>query len=99
MGALPAREGCCAVRAPLPERFVVHKLLTSRLRKGRDAKAAKDVTQAAVLFAVLAETHSGALRAAVHATPTRARRHLKAARERIATLLADHPRALAELVV
>jgi hypothetical protein len=32
--ALIAREGCCAVRVPLPERYAIHKLLVSRLRWG-----------------------------------------------------------------
>ncbi len=28
---LMSREGCCAVRIPLPERFAIHKLIVSRL--------------------------------------------------------------------
>jgi hypothetical protein len=92
-----AREGCCAVRAPLPERFAVHKLLVSRLRAGRDAKSARDVHQAAVLCAALAEGHPGALEAAVAEVPRRAKRHLRSALAAVGPLLRGHPRALAEL--
>ncbi len=61
MVMLMAREGCCAVHVPLPERFAVHKLIVSRLRVGRDTKSDKDVFQASVLCAVLADSHPGAL--------------------------------------
>ena len=76
-----AREGCCAVRVPLPERFAVHKLIVSRLRVERGTKSDKDVMQAAVLAAALAESHSGAIEAAVAALPKRAHRHFVAGRE------------------
>src|SRR5260221_256880 len=75
-----AREGCCAVRVPLAERFAVHKLVVSRLRVERGAKSAKDVLQAAVLAAILGESQSGALETAVKALPRRAHRHYVAAR-------------------
>ena len=55
MTVVLAREGCCAVAVPLPERFAVHKLIVSSLRAGRDAKSLKDRAQAAVLCAALAE--------------------------------------------
>jgi hypothetical protein len=32
MSLLMAREGCCMVRVPLPERFALHKLMVSQLR-------------------------------------------------------------------
>jgi hypothetical protein len=94
-----AREGCCLVRVPLPERFAIHKLIVSRLRIGRDAKSAKDVHQAAILCAALADTHSGALEAALANVPRRARRHLEPALTDLHRLLGDHPRALQELRV
>jgi hypothetical protein len=78
---LMAREGCCAVRVPVPERFAVHKLVVSRLRSDRSSKPLRDVHQAAVLAAALAETTSGAIEAAVADLPKRARRHLVAGRE------------------
>jgi len=92
-----AREGCCAVRIPLPERFAVHKLIVSRLRTGREAKSTKDVTQACVLAAVLADGHPGALESAVAQVPRRARKYLSRALEVALPLLEDHPRAREEL--
>ncbi|HEY0709179.1 MAG TPA: GSU2403 family nucleotidyltransferase fold protein [Polyangia bacterium] len=97
-GMLLAREGCCNVRVPLPERFAVHKLIVSRLRTGRDAKSEKDVHQAAVLCAALAEHHPGAVAAAVAAVPPRARKYLRAALETARRWVErDHPRAWEEL--
>jgi hypothetical protein len=96
--ALLAREGCCAVRVPLPERFAVHKLLVSRLRVGRGAKSDKDIHQAAVLCAILADTHPGALEAALAEVPRRARGYLGPAVETLRRHLEkDHPRAWEEL--
>src|SRR5262249_41994635 len=66
---LAAREGACAVRVPLPERFAIHKLLVSQLRRGREAKTQKDLDQAAVLAAALAEHFPGALEEAIAAVP------------------------------
>jgi hypothetical protein len=76
---LMAREGCCSVRVPLPERFAVHKMIVSRLRTGREAKSDKDVHQACVLCAALAEGYPGALESAVGQLPVRARKYLKQA--------------------
>lgn len=94
---LMAREGCCSVRIPLPERFAVHKLVVSRLRKGRDAKAGKDLLHAAVLSAALSESHPGAIESAVAELPKRARKHLVSAVEALSDSLRDYPRALEEL--
>jgi hypothetical protein len=96
-GLLLAREGLCAVRIPLAERFVVHKLVVSRLRIERGAKSDKDVFQASVVAAVLSESHPGALEAAVADLPRRARRHFAAGLEQARAQLAPHPRALEEL--
>ena len=87
-----AREGCCSVRVPLPERFALHKLMVSQLRK-RGAKALQDVAQAAVLFAVLAERHAGALEEAAAAVPASARKHLAKGVPALRDALAAHPRA------
>lgn len=98
LAAMIAREGACAVRVPLPERFAIHKLVVSRLRTGRSAKSGKDLEQAAVLCAALAELHPGALEDAVAAIPRRAKPRFVAARDAIRPLLeAAHPRAWAEL--
>jgi hypothetical protein len=98
MAAVIARAGCCAVRVPLPERFAVHKLLVSRLRTGRTAKSQKDVLQAAILCAALADTHPGAIESAVAAIPKRTTKALSAALAGVRSLLeASAPRAWEEL--
>ncbi|MEA2162123.1 MAG: hypothetical protein QOK37_250 [Thermoanaerobaculia bacterium] len=93
-----AQEGSCAVRVPIPERFAIHKLIVSALRRGGDAKLLKDRTQAIVLCAALGDSHPGALAAARDAVPRRAvkyfRRALVSVRE---SLEATHPRAWEEL--
>jgi hypothetical protein len=96
-GAVLAREGCCAVRVPLPERFAIHKLIVSRLRSGRSAKSTKDVQQAAVLCAALADTHPGALEEAAAAIPRRAAGRYKAALETLRAHLPEDNRAWEEL--
>ena len=82
----------------MPERFAVHKLIVSRLRRGREAKSDKDVFQACVLAAALAESHPGAIESAARQFPVRTRKHLKQALEVARRYLAPvHPRALEEL--
>ena len=98
LGTLMAREGCCAVRVPLPERFAIHKLVVSRLRSGRAAKSGRDVYQAAVLCAALAETHAGAIESAVAAVSKRAAKHFRAALPSVQPILETAaPRAWEEL--
>jgi hypothetical protein len=97
MGAVVAREGCCAVRVPLPERFAVHKLVISRLRTGRAAKIETDLLQASVLCAALAEMHPGALQEASARLPKKAQKHLRRGLEAARPLLAQHPRVFDEL--
>lgn len=95
---LMAREGCCSLRVPLPERFAIHKLIVSRLRTGREAKSEKDVHQACVLCAALAESHPGAIASAVKDVPRRARKYLRLATGLSKRYLAEaHPRAWEEL--
>jgi hypothetical protein len=95
---LMAREGCCSVQVPLPERFAIHKLVVSRLRTGREAKSDKDVFQACVLCAALAESHPGAVESAVEKIPRRARKYIKPAIESARRFIEQsHPRAWEEL--
>jgi hypothetical protein len=95
---LLAREGFCAVRVPVPERFAVHKLVVSVLRVGRDAKSAKDVLQASVLAAATADLFPGALEDAVGAMPKRMYRRFKKALPAAQALLEDQaPAAWEEL--
>ncbi len=98
MGALLAREGTCAVRVPLPERFAVHKLIVSKLRSNRSVKSSKDVQQASVILAVLATTHAGAIEAAVAEVPKRAKKPFLAALDDVRPILEQAaPRAWEEL--
>jgi hypothetical protein len=97
-GAVIAREGCCAVRVPLPERFAIHKLVVSQLRTGREEKGQKDVHQASILLAVLGDTHPGAIESAVAELPRRAAKHLRAAMGSTRRILETRaPRAWEEL--
>ena len=91
-----AREGCCPVRVPTPERFALHKLVVSQLRRKGD-KARKDVAQAAVLFAVLSERHAGALEEAAAAMPTASRKLVAKAAPSAREALGAHPRAIEAL--
>lgn len=72
-----AREGCCSVRIPIPERFAVHKLVVSQLRTGREAKSIKDIEQASVLCAALAELFPGAIEDAVEALSSKMTKHFR----------------------
>jgi hypothetical protein len=94
LGALLAREGCCAVRVPLPERYAVHKLIASAVRPTRDEKAQRDRSQAAVLSAALAELYPGALESAVEDIPKRASKYFRTALSAVRELIEPpHPRA------
>ena len=55
------REGAIPVRVPRPESFVWHKAIVSQARGATSEKKNKDVLQACVLFAVLAEEASESL--------------------------------------
>jgi len=95
---LIAREGCCLVRVPSPERFAIHKLLVSQLRHNRSAKSSKDLDQATTLLAALGDLYPGAIESALTAIPTSAKTRLRAAIKTIAPKLAPHhPRAVEEL--
>ena len=98
MAAVLAREGTVAVRIPIPERFAVHKLVVSDLRRGRDAKVQKDRSQAAVIIAALGEQHPGALQAAVAELPKRAVKHFRRGVEQVRNKIElVYPRAWDEL--
>jgi hypothetical protein len=90
---LLAREGCCMIRVPVPERFALHKLIVSRLRQ-RAEKAVKDISQACVLFAVLAERHPRALEDAASVVPASGWKHLEKASSLALEQLQSHPLAI-----
>lgn len=97
-GALLGREGSCAVRVPVPERFAVHKVLVSSRRR-RNPKSEKDLLQAAVLSAILAESQSGALESAIESLRPRARKSFEESARRLLPLLSRHPRAIEALAI
>lgn len=97
MGAALSTQGVAAVRVPTPERFALHKLIVSRLRKGRSEKSLKDLRQAAALIAALGELHPGALREAHERTPVSMRSNIRRSVEMIREPLAAHPRAWEEI--
>lgn len=92
-----SRNGCIGVRVPLAERYAVHKLLVSRLRSSGNEKSRKDLRQAAILIAVLAETAPGAIAEAHAALSSSARGFVKNATPVLLPLLADYPAALEEV--
>jgi hypothetical protein len=63
------RAGVVPVRVPRAEAFVWHRILVSQLRTSTPDKRRRDVAQAAVLFAVLAEDAMDDVRAAFDALP------------------------------
>lgn len=94
LAAVLAGGHCIPVNLPRPERFVWHKLYSSTKRRADAAKARKDLTQAAVLGAVLVETDAGSLEEAARDAPHEI---LEAARSRLPGLkglLQAHPQAL-----
>lgn len=90
---LLAREGCCTIRIPTPERFALHKLIVSQIRK-RTEKSVKDVSQAAVLIAILSERHPGAIEDAAKSIPASALDHVRRAYSVAREKLQSHPRAI-----
>ena len=90
---LLARVGCCRVRVPTPERFAIHKLIVSQLRN-RGEKSVRDISQASVLLAVLAERHPGATEDAAKAIPASARKHARRAYVLARKSLEPHDRAI-----
>jgi hypothetical protein len=97
LATLIAREGCCLVRVPIPERFAVHKLVVSQLRSDRNAKTTKDIFQAAVLMAALGEKFPGAITDAITALPASASKYFQIAIKQALNLMGDHTRASEEI--
>lgn len=89
------RSSVVPVHVPRPERLAWHKMLISELRARTSDKRLKDLEQAAVLFAVLAEREPSALGDAFRDLPSSVRRKTKtAARTVLARLEATrHERA------
>ncbi len=65
------RESVVAVRVPRPERLAWHKTLVAQLRTVTSEKRTKDLHQAAVLFAALAEQEPATVREAFAECPAK----------------------------
>lgn len=86
------------VRVPAPERFALHKLYASQMRRAHPGKGKKDLEQAAVLAAALEESFPGRLRDAWKALPFPGRNPVRRAAQLAAkTLDGKHPEAAAAL--
>ena len=89
------RSAVIAVKVPRPERLAWHKMLVSELRHRENDKRQKDIDQAAVLVAILAEREPGALEEASRELPSGARSKVRAAAAKVIERLAStgHDRA------
>jgi hypothetical protein len=99
VGIALGREGVVPVNVPRPEAFAWHKMLVSQLRGETRDKRAKDLEQAAVLTATLAEDDPDALDAAFEALPRSARSATRAGAARVTSLLEKGGHARAAEVV
>jgi hypothetical protein len=90
------KEAVVPVNIPRPESFAWHKMLVSQLRGETRDKRAKDLEQAAVLVAVLAEDEPDALSDAFKSLPRSARSVTRAGAARVMAILDEsgHERAL-----
>jgi hypothetical protein len=80
------------VRVPAPERFALHKLMSSQSRKADRDKVRKDLEQAAVLAAAVAEDQPHALQDAFKAFPAAGRAAARHGARAAANLLGSaHP--------
>jgi hypothetical protein len=73
------RAAVVPVKVPRPERLAWHKMLVSTLRRQESHKRGKDLVQAAVLVAALAEREAGALEDAYAALPRSVRKNVRTA--------------------
>lgn len=98
-GLVMGRHSVVPVRIPRPERLALHKMLVSQLRAATSDKRAKDIEQASVLVAILAEQAPTALAEAFADVPRSAiEKTRRGAAQVIARLCgADHGRAAALL--
>jgi hypothetical protein len=71
------RSAVVPVKVPRPERLAWHKMLVSTLRRRESHKRGKDLAQASVLVAALAEREAGALEDAFAALPRSVRKNVR----------------------
>lgn len=87
LGVVLGKENVTPVRLPRPERMAWHKMLVAALRGVTRDKRAKDLEQAATLFAVLSVDDAESLEEARAALPRGARGPIKRSAARVAELL------------
>ena len=93
------RDHLIPVRCPEPARYCFHKLLVANLRSGlENPKIEKDLIQAGILAAILAEEDPGALEEAAAAMTTAMARHVKKSLPRLDKVLANAYPAAADLI-
>jgi hypothetical protein len=83
------RDGVVPLRVPKPEMFAWHKMLVSQLRVATREKQGKDLEQASVLVAVLAEDAPDALREAHRGLPRGTRTKAREGGRRVLSRLED----------
>lgn len=96
-GAVLAGGHCVPANLPQPARFMWHKLYSSTKRHSDTAKARKDLQQAAVLAAVLAESEEGALEESAAEASQEVLRAAKARLPQVREILEAHPAAVEQL--
>lgn len=82
------------VRIPAPERFVLHKLYSSQMRRAQPGKGKKDLEQAAIIAATLEESFPGRLKDAWKRLPSAGRSAARRAMLIVGKILeTEHPEA------
>lgn len=81
------RDGVVAVKVPRPEVFAWHKMYVAQSRTTTSEKAAKDLLQASVLVAALADLESEALSSAFAEVPPKLLTKVRRAAARVASSL------------
>jgi hypothetical protein len=98
-GVVIGREGVVPVRVPRAEALAWHKVRLATMRGSSSDKRSKDVAQAAVLLAVLAEDAADAVRSGLEELPRGMRGATRRAAERVLGVLRAEGHARAEEVV
>lgn len=90
------RDHLIPIRCPQPARYCLHKLVVASLRSGTEnPKVEKDVAQAGILGAILAEEDPGALEEAAGALSAAMLKHARKALPRLEKMLGkEYPAAL-----
>lgn len=88
-GVVLGKSAMVPVNVPLPERLAFHKMLVSQLRHETSDKSSKDLQQAAVLFAFLAEAAPEDLEDAFAKVPGAAREKTRRGARRVLASLEE----------